>query len=176
MARWGYRTTSGRIGMAAAARWSGHVGAPSGVATARFVVTRVVVVGGTHVRISSNLGGRVEFSVAGFSEAIVSFTRSSTVRLTGSRSWATGLLGCGHGPEDVGLDEVIPAARAADLDHMDRKFLLGGSQPTEFVGRSRGAGQGSELLAEHPRHQRELLLPADRAHYVAAAAVELGGT
>jgi len=78
----GHRATPGWIGMSTAAGRPGHVGTPSGVATARFVATRVVVVGGTHVRISSNFGGRV--SREGIRRAIVSFTRGSTVRLAGT--------------------------------------------------------------------------------------------
>lgn len=170
----GYRTTPGWIGMSTAARRPGHVGTPSGVATARFVATRVVVVGGTHVRISSNFGGRVEFSVNGVSGAIVSFTRCSTVRLTGTRSRTTGLLGRRDGPEDVGLDEVVPTARPTHLDHVDRELLLGRRQADEFVRRSRRPGQCPQFLAEHPGHQRELLLAADGTDHVAATSVELG--
>ncbi len=161
--------------MPAAARGSRHIGTTSGVATARFVVTRVVVVGGTHVQISSNVGGRVDFSRKGISRAIVSLTRGATVRLAGTRSRTTGLLGRGDGPEDVGLDEVVPTAGAAHLDHMDREFLLGRSEPDEFVGRSRRTGQRTELLTENPGHQGELLLAADGAHHIAPASVELGG-
>lgn len=169
-----YRATPGRIGVSTAARRPGHVGTPSGVATARFVATRVVVVGGTHVRISSNFGGRVEFSVDGISGAIVSLTRCSTVRLTGTRSRTTGLFGRGDGPEDIGLDEVVPTARPTHLDHMDRELLLGRREADELVRGSRRPGQCPELLAEHPGHQRELLFAADGAHHVAAAPVELG--
>lgn len=160
--------------MPAAARGPRHVGTPSGVAAARFVVTGVVVVGGTHVQISSNFGGRVDFSRKGISRAIVSLTRGTTVRLAGTRSRTTGLLGCGDGPEDIGLDEVVPAAGAAHLDHVDREFLLGRSEPDEFVGRSRRPGQRTELLTENPGHQGELLFAADGAHHIATASVELG--
>ncbi len=170
----GHRATPGWIGVSTAARRPGHVGTPSGVATARFVATRVVVVGGTHVRISSNFGGRVEFSVDGISGAIVSLTRCSTVRLTGTRTRTTGLFGRGDGPEDIGLDEVVPTARPAHLDHMDRELLLGRCEANEFVRRSRRPGQCPQLLAEHPGHQRELLLAADGAHHIAATSVELG--
>jgi hypothetical protein len=133
----GYRATPGRIGVSTAAGRPGHVGTPSGVATARFVATRVVVVGGTHVRISSNFGGRVEFSVDEIGRAIVSLTRCSTVRLTGTRPRTTGLLGRGDGPEDIGLDEVVPTARPTHLDHMDRELLLGRREADEFVRCSR---------------------------------------
>ena len=170
----GHRATPGRIGVSTAARRPGHVGTPSGVATPRFVATRVVVVGGTHVRISSNFGGRVEFSVDGISGAIVSLTRCSTVRLTGTRTRTTGLFGRGDGPEDIGLDEVVPTARPTHLDHMDRELLLGRCEANEFVRRSRRPGQCPQLLAEHPGHQRELLLAADGAHHIAATSVELG--
>jgi hypothetical protein len=169
-----YRATPGGIGVSTAAGRPGHVGTPSGVATARFVATRVVVVGGTHVRISSNFGGRVEFSVDEIGRAIVSLTRCSTVRLTGTRPRTTGLLGRGDGPEDIGLDEVVPTARPTHLDHMDRELLLGRREADEFVRCSRRPGQGPELLAEHPGHQRELLLAADGAHHVAATSMELG--
>lgn len=126
--------TPGGIGVSTATWSLGYVGTPSGVATARFVATRVVVVG-THVQISSNFGGRV--SREGIRRAIVSFTRGSTVRLAGTRSGTTGLLRCGDGPEDIRLDEMVPAARAADLDHMDRELLLGRRETDQFVGRSR---------------------------------------
>ena len=106
-----HRATPGWIGVSTAARGPGNVGISSGVATARFVATRVVVVGGTHVQISSNFGGRVDLSRKGISRAIVSLTRGTTVRLAGTRSRTTGLLGSGDGPEDVGLNEVIPTAR-----------------------------------------------------------------
>lgn len=105
----------------------------------------------------------------------MSLTRCSTVRLTGTRSRTTGLLGRGDGPEDIGLDEVVPTARPTHLDHVDRELLLGRRETDEFVRRSRRPGQCPELLTEHPGHQRELLLAADGAHHIAATSVELGG-
>ena len=42
-------------------------------------------------------------------------------------------LRCRYRTENVGLDQVVPAA-CADLDHMDREFLLGRGQTNQFLG------------------------------------------
>lgn len=161
--------------MVTAARRSGRFGTAAGVATARFVASRGVVVGGTHVRISSNFGGRVE-TVNGVSDTIVSFTRGPTVWLARTRSRTPGLFGRGGGPEDIRLNQVIPATRPAHFYHVYRELLLRRGESDEFVGRPRRPGQRPELLAENPGDQRELLFSADRAHHVAATTMKFGRT
>lgn len=105
-----------------------------------------------------------------------SFTRCSTVRLARARPWSPRLFGGGYCAQDVGLDEVVPTAGSAYLDHVNGELLLCGRESDEFVRRSRRPGQGSQLLAEDPGHEGELLLTADGAHHVAPSAVKFRGT
>lgn len=109
------------------------------------------------------------------SEAIVSLTRCSTVRLARSGSRSSRLFGGWNGTEHIGLNQVVPTAGPADLDDVHRELLLGSCEADELVRGSRRAGQCAQLLPEHPRNMRELLFPADRTDDVTATSVELGG-
>ena len=69
---------------------------------------------------------------------------------------------------------MIPTAGSADLDDVNRKLLKTCGQQDQLLGIARRPGNGTEVVSEHPRHQGQLLLAADRAHHRALLAVELG--
>ena len=156
------------------------------------------VVGGTHVHFSkcrrdtlrrildSVLGQVVDDSVvrscaAVYTVGYVDVTSSGVRSLargasTRTRRSATGPLRCGLRTENVRLHEVVPAAASAHLDHVDGEFLLAGCQAGQLFGSTRGTGNRPEFVAEDPRNNSQLLPAADRAHHVAAPAVELCGS
>lgn len=77
--------------------------------------------------------------------------------------------------EYIRLHQMVPAARATYLDDMHREFFVRLCHPNQFLGCARRPGRLAEPIAEHPRNQRQLLFPADRAGCLTAPAVELRG-
>ena len=70
---------------------------------------------------------------------------------------------------------MIPAAGAAYLHHVYGEFVKAGREQDKLLCGACGTRHGAQVVTEHPRHQGELLLAADRAHHRAGLAVELGG-
>jgi hypothetical protein len=68
---------------------------------------------------------------------------------------------------------MIPAAGSAYLHHVYRELVESGGQQDQLFGGPRGPGYRAEMIAEYPRHQRELLLAANRAHHRAGLPVKL---
>jgi len=91
------------------------------------------------------------------------------------RPRSAGALGRASRAEHIRLDQVIPAAGPAYLHHVNREFLVTGCHQNQLFGGSCRARYRAQLIAEHPRHQRELLLPADRAHHRTGLPVKLRG-
>src|SRR5271166_5925859 len=94
-------------------------------------------------------------------------------RAVSRRPGAPRSLGGTQRAEHIRLDQVIPAAGPAYLHHVYRKLFVAGGQHHQFL---RGTGRTrnrAEVIAEHPRHQCQLLLATDRAHHRAGLAVVL---
>ncbi len=71
---------------------------------------------------------------------------------------------------------MVPTAGTAHLYNVHRELLCCFRKPSELV---RGSGRSrnlTELVAEHPGHERQLFLAANGADDVAAPAVELRGS
>ena len=77
--------------------------------------------------------------------------------------------------EHIRLDQVIPAAGAAYLHHVYGELVVAGGQQDQLLGGARRTRHGAEMVTEHPRHQRELFLAADRAHHRTGLPMELRG-
>src|SRR5581483_3968684 len=65
--------------------------------------------------------------------------------------------------QDIRLDQVIPAAGPTHLHYVYRKLVEAGRQQDQLFAGAGRTRHRSQMLAEHPRHQRQLLFPADRA-------------
>ena len=68
---------------------------------------------------------------------------------------------------------MIPAARSAYLNHVYRELLETDCQHHQLFSGARRARYRTQMIPEDPRHQRELLFPADWAHYGAGFPVKL---
>ena len=68
---------------------------------------------------------------------------------------------------------MIPAAGAAYLHHVYGELVVFGGQQDQLLCGAGRSGYRAEMVAKHPRHQRQLFLAADRAHDRAGLAVEL---
>src|SRR5690606_19468150 len=73
------------------------------------------------------------------------------------------------------LDQEVPVATAADLDHVDLELRYGGRQPPQLAHRPGLAGRGTQRVAVDVVHEPEVLPAADGAPHVDHLAVVLGG-
>ncbi len=78
--------------------------------------------------------------------------------------------------QHVRLHQVIPTAGPTYLHHMYCEFVIAGRQHDQLFCCARRTRHRAKMLTEYPRHQRELLFSADRAHHGTRLAVELRGT
>ena len=88
----------------------------------------------------------------------------------------TRALGRPDRTEHVRLHQMIPAAGAAYLHHVYGELVVAGSQQDQFLSCSRRPRHSTEMVAEDPRHQRQLFLAADRAHHRTGLPMEFRGT
>ena len=77
--------------------------------------------------------------------------------------------------QHIGLDQVIPFAGSAYLHHVYRKFVVTRRQHDQLLITAGRTRHRAEMVTENPRHERELLLAAYRAHHRTRLAVELRG-
>jgi len=70
---------------------------------------------------------------------------------------------------------MIPTAGAAYLHHVHGEFVVASRQQDQLLGGAGRTRHGAEVVTEHPRHQGELFLAADRAHHRTGLPVELRG-
>ena len=74
--------------------------------------------------------------------------------------------------EQIRLDQMIPTAGPAHLHDVYRELRETGCQQDQLFGGTRRTGYRAQMVAEYPRHQRELLFPANRAHHWAELPVK----
>lgn len=77
--------------------------------------------------------------------------------------------------QDIRLDQVIPTAGPAHLHDVHRKLREPGGEHDQLLGGPRRARDRAQVLAEHPGHDCQLLLTADRADHSARFPVKLCG-
>ena len=86
---------------------------------------------------------------------------------TSCRSWRQ--------TRNVRLDQMVPATCTADLDDVHGEFFGGRVEGGDLFCGTRRPRHLAEPVAEHPGHQRDLLLAADRAQRRRRAPVKLRG-
>jgi hypothetical protein len=79
-----------------------------------------------------------------------------------------------HRTEHIRLDQVIPAAGPAYLHHVYREFVVPGGQHHQLFGGASRPRHRTEMITEHPGHQRQLLLATNWTHHRTGLAVVLG--
>lgn len=103
------------------------------------------------------------------------FDRGAPARFVGLRRAACALWRGGD-PEDVRLNQMVPAACPAHFDDVHGEFFVRSRESDQFFGRSSRSGDRSEPVAEHPGYESQLFFSANGTHDTAGPAVELGGT
>src|SRR5882757_1929687 len=79
-----------------------------------------------------------------------------------------------EGAQYVGLDQMVPVAGTADLDHVHRELGVGGRHAIKLIGGASRAGYVLEPFAEHPGDLGESFLAAHRAGHLGGLSVESG--
>ena len=97
-------------------------------------------------------------------------------RAVARRPGAARPLGRACRAEHIRLDQMIPAAGSAHFHHVYGELLVAGCQQDQLFGGAGRARYRTQMFAEHPRHQGQLFLPADRAHHLARFPMKLRGT
>ncbi len=119
--------------------------------------------------------GRASLADRSWRPSLFTGRAHTTARRLGPPRCARSLRGR-DGAEHVRLDQMIPAAGAAYLHHMYGELVKAGCQQDQLLGGARRSGNGAQMVAEHPRHQSELLLAADRTRHRTGLPVELRGS
>jgi hypothetical protein len=77
--------------------------------------------------------------------------------------------------EHIRLDQMVPTAGPAYLHHVYCELVEAGRQQDQLLCCAGGTRHRAQMVSEYPRHQRQLLLTADRAHHRTGFSVELRG-